>query len=251
MSYLVIGLIIAVLAGAVVVPFTVGFIRGPAAGQSQQAAGAGFAQVLSPLSRIATLYGRFPVLYVIIEVGWIVAHKSNDNGVVCGNTPYTTSGAGGSGTAAVRGASLQSNGTVQVCTAHPTPYEWFLYALIRLPNLILWGAVLVLLWQLIRRAAHGGPFTRQSAACMYLLGLVILAGTAIAAAISALGADLLERLLLTQPGYLGAGIAIDALIRAPLEALVPWPALIGAALISFARITLLGVALDEEVRATV
>lgn len=250
MRFLVIGLIVAVLAGVFVVPFAIGYIRGPDASQVRAEADPASVRVLSPLARVATIYGRFLLLYVFVEL-FVTFSGRGEFANICADTPYSPFSSAGSGAVARLGAVVRPDGTMQVCTAHPSAYQWFLYALVRLPSLVLWGTVLVLVWQLIRRAARGGPFTQQASAFMYLLGLVVLVGTAVAAAISALGADLMDRALLVHPGYPGAGIAVDVLIRAPLEALVPWPALAGAALISFARINLLGVALDEEVKATV
>jgi hypothetical protein len=110
----------------------------------------------------------------------------------------------------------------------------------------------MLIWQLIRQAARVGPFTRQTATIMWRLGRVVVAGTVIAAAVSALGTDILARTLLASPGIGGAiGIGLDVLLVEPLKALLPWPALAGAALLSFARMTMVGAKLDEEVRATV
>jgi hypothetical protein len=248
LRYLAIALILAIVAGAIVVPFAVGFVRGAGA-QTRQRADARSPQVLGPLARVATIYGRFFSLYLIIQLAQLAIYGKKFLRA-CANTPYPAFGAAGSGVAAKPGASLTSDGTVQVCATHPTAYEWFLYALIRLPSLVLWGMLLLLVWQLIRQAARGGPFSRQSAGIMYGLGAVILAGTAIEAAVGALGADLMARVLLVHPPYVGGGIAMDVLFG-PLKALVPWPALAGAALLSFARMTRVGAELDEEVKATV
>jgi hypothetical protein len=83
------------------------------------------------------------------------------------------------------------------------------------------------------------------------LGLVIVVGTAVAAAISALGSDLMDGVLIATGGFGGAAVPLDFLVYEPLKALLPWPTLAGAALISFARIIRAGAVLDEEVRATV
>ena len=49
----------------------------------------------------------------------------------------------------------------------------------------------------------------------------------------------------------GPGLLPDMLFSGSLHALLPVPALAGVGLLTFARITRAGVALDEEVRATV
>jgi hypothetical protein len=252
MRYLPLAIILAILVGAIGVPFAVGFIQGPSASPSPSD-GCGTrtpgAQLMRPVTRVVTIYGRFFVLYVIAEVLDAV-YRAGKSPVVCANTPYSTVG-GWSGIAVRPGAQLQSKGTVQVCASHPGVAQWFLYALIRLPGLVVWAIALLLVWQLIRQAARSGPFSRQSADIMQRLGVVIVVGTAVAAAVSALGADLLTRMLLVSGGYAGAGIPLDILVSQPIQALLPWPALAGAGLISFARITRVGAELDEEVRATV
>jgi hypothetical protein len=241
--------ILAAFAAYLLVPFVYGLVKGPERRSAAAQPGAS-PGMLRPLARVADLYSTFLVLYVIFEL-WSLSDEPKGYPAVCADTPGTTLGSGGSGAAARAGAVLQSNGMVQVCTAHPSAYEWFLYALIRLPSLVVWALALLLAWRLIRQAARTGPFTAKSAATMQLLGVVIIAGTAVAAAISTLGANLMDRMLLVAPGFDWTGTAISAVLFEPLKALLPWPAIVGAALISFARITRVGAELDEEVRATV
>jgi hypothetical protein len=243
-----VALLLATAVGALVVPFVVGFVKGPDARQPAPDPRSG---PMWPLSRVASVYGRFLAFYVLAELAVMASWSKNARQLVCASTPYSTAGAGGSAVVAKPGAYLRSNGTVQVCAAHPSVGQWFLYVLIRLPDLLLWATILLVIWKLIRQAARTGPFTRQSALIMQSLGLVVIAGTAIAAAASALGADLLEQTLLISPTFAGGSVGLDVLVLEPLKALLPVPALAGAALLSFARITSLGAALDEEVKATV
>ncbi len=106
-----------------------------------------------------------------------------------------------------------------------------------------------MIWSLVRQARLGGPFTARTAAIMWRLGLLVLAGGAFAGAVSHLGADLLAETLLVHPGYIGGGIVLDTVIVGPLRELLP--VLAGVALLSFARITRAGAAMDEEIGATV
>ena len=129
--------------------------------------------------------------------------------------------------------------------------QWALYLLTKVPDIVLWGAVLLLIWRMIKQASRGGPFTANVAATMQQLGWVVIGGSMAAGALGALGTDLLTRMLMTPATYSGAGIAIDVLAIGPLKALVPVPAIAGAALLSFARITRAGAVLDEEIKATV
>jgi hypothetical protein len=247
--HLLIAVILVAAAAAVAIPFVIGYIKGPAGPASSGGPGA---QMLSPLTRVVRVCGRFLVLYVLAEL--FRASYGSFSGkfpIVCASTPETTSGSASSGLVVRAGAVLESNGTVQVCTAHPTAWQWFLYGLIKVPGQVFWIVALLLAWRLIRQAARGGPFSPRTAAIMQRLGLVILVGTALSAAISALGSDLMDRMLLASGGFAGGAIPVDILAFEPLKALLPWPALAGAALLSFARIVRAGSVLDEEVRAAV
>jgi hypothetical protein len=126
-----------------------------------------------------------------------------------------------------------------------------LYLLAKAPDIAPWGILLLLTWQLIRHASRGGPFTDHVAGTMRQLGWVLIGGSMIAGALEALGADLLTRMLMTPATFSGGGIMADVLIGGALKALLPVPAIAGAALLSFARITWAGAVLDEEIKATV
>lgn len=133
---------------------------------------------------------------------------------------------------------------------HPGVLQWVLFLLTKLPSLVVWGWVLVLVvWRLIRRAARGGPFTVPVAATMRHLGWLVIGGSLAAGMLGMLGKDLLAQMLMTPSGV--HSLAFDVLVFAPIRALVPVPLLIGAALLSFARIIRAGAVLDEEVKATV
>jgi len=95
-------------------------------------------------------------------------------------------------------------------------------------------------------ARRGGPFTVRVAAAMRVLGWYIIAGAALAAAIQQLATVLLLRSLVAPPPEEVGSVALVA-----LRALVPVPALAGAALLTFARIVRLGAAMDDEIQGTV
>jgi len=79
-----------------------------------------------------------------------------------------------------------------------------------------------------------------------VLGSYIIAGSVLAAAIEQLATVLLlDALVAPAPEGIGA-VAVAA-----LRALVPVPALPGAALLTFARIVRLGAAMDDEIQGTV
>jgi hypothetical protein len=55
-------------------------------------------------------------------------------------------------------SSLSSAGTVALCAGHPTLAQRFLVLLTQAPTTLLWLAVLVLLWLLVRTVRRNGPF---------------------------------------------------------------------------------------------
>jgi hypothetical protein len=211
-------------------------------------------RLTQPMGAIAGLYGTFLVLYVVLAA-YSLYHGFGGGGTqpgsVCVTTAFGSSGAAGPGQTARAGAAIRAVGHTQACALHPGLLQWVLFLLTKLPSLVLWGWVLLLVWRLIRQADRGGPFTAPAAATMRQLGWLIIAGSMVAAALGALGTDVLARMLMTPAPFDGRGIAVDVLVAAPLKALLPVPLLAGATLLSFARIIRAGAVLDEEVKATV
>ena len=205
-----------------------------------------------PLGRVAGMYARFMALYFVFGALWIFRSPSS-SGPVCVNTGYPpgTGGGGPSGVVAGRGASLSVAGDIQACVAHPGIGQWLLYLLTKLPGLVLWGCLLLLILRLIRQTDRSGPFTPRAAANMRQLGWLVIAGSMVAASVSATGTDLLTRMLMTPPTFDVKGVLIDVLVVAPVKALFPVAALAGAALLTFGRITGAGAVLDEEIKGTV
>lgn len=135
---------------------------------------------------------------------------------------------------------------LSACALRPGFGQHLLYSLTAIPQTLLWGGILLLLWRLLVIARRSGPFTAKVAAAMQVLGWYIVAGSVLAAAIEQLATVLLlDALVAPAPEGIGA-VAVAA-----LRALVPVPALAGAALLTFARIVRLGAAMDDELQGTV
>ena len=158
-----------------------------------------------------------------------------------GGNPFT-------GTYAAKpGAQLQPpNAPLSACALHPGFGQRLLYSLMTVPEVLLWGGILLLLWRLLVLARRDGPFTARVAGAMRVLGWYIIAGAVLAAAIEQLSMVLLFSSLVTPPPE-----GLDSVAFAALRALVPVPALAGAALLTFARIVRLGAAMDDELQGTV
>jgi len=207
-----------------------------------------------PLAQVAGLYGRALVLYVAASAYWLsrgFSSAGSRRGSACVDTGFPAGAGPGPGHAARAGALLATAGHIQACALHPGAAQWALFLLTKIPGVALWGVLLLLVWQLVSRAGQTGPFTAQTAAVMRQLGWAVVGGSLMAGALGALGADLLTRMLMTPATYSSPGVAADVLIYAPLRALLPVPALAGAALLTFARITRAGAVMDEEIKATV
>jgi len=201
---------------------------------------------MRPLRRVAVIYGSFLVLYlaaIAFQVSYGLPPNSNSRIPVCVDTGYPYVGAA-DGLAARAGASLSAGGDVTACALHPSFSQRVLHVLTKVPDLVLWGCLLLLIWRLISEAARRGPFTPRAAALVELLGWAVLGGTYIAGALENLGAELLTRMLMTPATFSGGGFVVDV-VFGPLKALLPVPALAGAALLTFARLTQAGVVLDD------
>jgi hypothetical protein len=248
--HILLALVLAAVAGLFVVPFIIGYVKGPQTGKAQSGSLAP-GHPMRPLSRVASTYGTFMLLY-LVGVAFDASYGFAPGGTrlwVCVDTGYVNYSGPAHGFAARPGASLSAGGNVTACALHPSLGQWVLYLLTKVPALVLWGLLLLLIWRLIAEAARRGPFTPRAAALVWLLGWTVLAGSYLASALAHLGADLLTSMLMTPATY-GAGVVVDVLFG-PLKALVPVPVLAGAALLTFARITKIGVELDDEIKATV
>jgi hypothetical protein len=149
--------------------------------------------------------------------------------------------------AAKPGAHLQPpTAPLAACVLHPGFGQHLLYSLMTIPQVLLWGGILLLLWRLLVIARRWGPFTVRVASGMRVLGWYIIAGSVLAAAIEQLATVLLLGSLVA-PRPEGTGSVTVAALRG----LVPVPALAGAALLTFARIVRLGAAMDDEIQGTV
>lgn len=137
------------------------------------------------------------------------------------------------------------NGTLQACASHPGTGQRILYTLTDLPGLLVWACVLFLLWRVLVAARRDGPFTVQVATAIRRLGWVIIVGNLAVGAVQGFALDQLLNTMLTVRDEYG-----DA-ITGTLHALFPVPVLVGAALLTFARIFRLGAQMDDDLQGTV
>ena len=210
-------------------------------------------KLTEPLGSVTALFGGLLLFAMAAGLVLFVAGRGSLAGfgssTVCVAQPNTSySGDGWTshlGIAARLGTSVSINGTLQACAAHPSIGQRVLSSGMSLPGALVWAAVLFLLWRLMRAARRTGPFTVAAAVAMRRLGWLIIVGSAVAGAVQGFATDQLLNTMLVPPN--DSGDAVTGLIHA----LLPVPLLVGAALLTFARIVRLGAAMDDEIKATV
>jgi hypothetical protein len=210
-------------------------------------------KLTEPLGSVTAIFGGLLLALTVIGVILALAGSGSlwgfGHATICATQPGTY-GSGDwttahMGVTARPGASLAVNGALQACAAHPGTGQRALYTLTSLPGWLVWGCVLFLLWRVISAARRTGPFTARTAAAMRRLGWLIIAGSVVAALIQGFALDeLLNTMLVPRTSF-------SNLIIPPLQALLPVPALAGAALLTFARFIRLGADMDDEIKGTV
>jgi|HubBroStandDraft_3_1064219.scaffolds.fasta_scaffold200241_1 hypothetical protein len=210
-------------------------------------------KLTEPLGSVTAIFGGLLLAFTLIGVILALAGSGTlwgfGHAPICATQPgtygsgdWTTSQLG---VTARPGASINVTGALQACAAHPGTGQRALYTLTSLPGWLVWGCVLLLLWRVISAARRTGPFTARTAAAMRWLGWLIIAGSVVAALIQGFALDeLLNTMLMPRTSFYN-------LIFAPLQALLPVPALAGAGLLTFARFIRLGADMDDEIKGTV
>jgi Protein of unknown function (DUF2975) len=213
-------------------------------------------KLTEPLETTAAVFGSlFAAVLIVAAVATLVGTGSLGglgHTQVCVTDPSISGGNSDASPfthvyAAKHGAQLQPpTAPLSVCATHPGLGLHLLYSLTVIPQTLLWGGILLLLWRLLVIARRSGPFTARVATAMQVLGWYIIAGAFLAAAIEQLATVLLFDALVAP-----APEGIGEVVVAALRALVPVPALAGAALLTFARIVRLGAAMEDEIQGTV
>jgi hypothetical protein len=211
-------------------------------------------RLTEPLASVTVFFGVLMLLALAVFIGlWAFGTGLYSTGPsqVCENQPGATYDGEWQTpfVSAKPGASMEIIGTVQACTIHSGIGQWALYGLAEVPMILAWCGVLLLLWRMIRVADQAGPFTPAVAAAMRRLGWFILAGSLTVALLRAVSTGLL---LSSQLQGDTTGINLyPGLVWQAVRAVMPVPALAGAALLTLARIFRLGVTMDDELRGTV
>jgi hypothetical protein len=137
------------------------------------------------------------------------------------------------------GGQLDSPVETSVVVDYPSPWQFALWVLIRLPSIAVYLTFFVLLYRLVRRARAEGPFTTAAADRLRRLGGVLVVTALVAAALEGVARGLLAATVTSRhtfvlswdfPGYAGIG---------------------GVGLIAVAEVVRRGVLLREDVEGTI
>jgi len=169
-------------------------------------------------------------------------------GPACANVPLNglSETGGGSTIAHLRPqTSAGSTGQVSLCASHPTFGQRTLVTLTQAPAAVLYLAILLLLWQLIRTIRQDGPFADLVARRLRFLAWFILAGSAAVAAGQSIAQSAFASTIITDsvPADSNAvGALTDGLVL---------PVLIACGLLTLARVMRVGARMRDDLAGTV
>jgi hypothetical protein len=210
-------------------------------------------KLTEPVESVTVIFGTVMLIvlaiFIVFTVFGTAMFHGFDQAVCVSPLDLQTSDSGWAlphGIAARPGYDASIDGVIQACALRPGVAQRALYTIAYLSAVAVWGWILLLVWRIIRVARRSGPFTPAVATAMRRLGWVVLGGTFAAAFVRTFIVDLQLSAMVTLPIN-----QFPNLIWEPVKAIVPGPALAGAALLTFARIIKLGAAMDDEMQGTV
>ena len=170
------------------------------------------------------------------------------SGSACANVPLNglTQIGSGSVLAHMRPETFASaGGQVWLCANNPTIGQRTLVTLADAPSAVLYLAILVLLWQLLRTIAKAGPFAVLVARRLRFLAWFILAGSLVVAAGESTAQSVFTSTVVTDPVPIAAN-AINAVINSLFL-----PVLIACGLLTLARVIRVGTRMSDDLAGTV
>jgi hypothetical protein len=134
---------------------------------------------------------------------------------------------------------------LNLCANQPTLGQRALVTLTQAPATVLYLAVLVLLWQLLRTIGRTGPFVLLVARRLRFLAWFILAGSVVVAAGEGLAQNVFASTVVTDRVPIAANVinnVIDGLVL---------PVLINCGLLTLARVIRVGARMSDDLAGTV
>jgi Protein of unknown function (DUF2975) len=170
------------------------------------------------------------------------------SGPACANVPLNGLSETGDGSTIANlrpQTSAGSTGQVSLCASHPTVGQRTLVTLTQAPAAVLYLAILLLLWQLVRTIRRDGPFADVVAGRLRFLAWFILAGSAAVAAGQSVAQSAFASTIITDPVPAGSNVAgalTDGLVL---------PVLIACGLLTLARVMRAGARMSDDLAGTV
>jgi hypothetical protein len=142
-------------------------------------------------------------------------------------------------------SSAGTGGQVSLCADHPTVGQRALVTLTQAPAAVLYLAILLLLWQLVRTIRRGGPFAVLVARRLRFLAWFILAGSAVITAGQSMAQSAFTSTIVTDP------VPVDSNVTSALSGGLALPVLIACGLLTLARVIRVGARMSEDLAGTV
>jgi hypothetical protein len=142
-------------------------------------------------------------------------------------------------------ASAGTGGQVSLCANHPTFGQRALVTLTQAPAAVLYLAILLLLWQLVRTIRQDGPFAVLVARRLRFLAWFILVGSAVVVAGQSMAQSAFAATVVTDPVPAGAnvtGALTDGLVL---------PVLLACGVLTLARVIRAGARMSDDLAGTV
>jgi hypothetical protein len=143
------------------------------------------------------------------------------------------------------GGSASTGGQVMVCANQPTLSQRTLVTLTQIPTAVLYAAILLLLWWLVRTVRRTGPFAPLVAARLRFLAWFILAGVLVVTAGQSVAGSAFASTVVAD-----SVPVISNAVNAELNSWVP-PVLIACGLLTLARVLRVGARMSEDLAGTV
>ena len=141
--------------------------------------------------------------------------------------------------------SAGTSGQVSLCASHPTFGQRTLVTLTQAPAAVLYLAILLLLWQVIRTIRRDGPFADLVAGRLRFLAWFILAGSAAVVAGQSLAQSAFASTVVTDP------VPADSNVTGALTGGLVLPVLITCGLLTLARVIRAGARMRDDLAGTV
>jgi hypothetical protein len=210
-------------------------------------------KLTQPLGAVVSFLLRFATALLVI--GLVLAATSHSgslygfgSGSACADVPLNGLSENGNGPplAHMRPGTYAGTGAqVMLCANQPTPGQRALVSLTEAPTVILYLAILVLLWQLLRTIRKAGPFATLVAGQLRSLAWFILAGSLAVAAGESVAQSAFASTVVTD-----SVPAVANAISNVLDGLL-LPVLVACGLLTLARVIRVGTQMSDDLAGTV